>query len=136
MKKVGLMFFVLVLIAGCVPSTVQLLRENPSGKSTFVADEGYQQVYRKVVTKARNCFQTGMITAQMVVQGDLYTDIRTGHVSIALHGGLGVSTYANVDIEAISDNETRVTTYYGFPTWSRIVPTVEDWVKLNSDQCL
>lgn len=134
-KKIGVLVILAVFFLGCAPATVQKLRENPTGQSSFETNENYQSVYRKIVTNARRCYQGGMITAQMVVQGDLYTDIKKGNVSIALHGGLGISTYANVDIEAITEDKTKVIIYYGMGSWEGITRVVEAWIKQGSDKC-
>jgi hypothetical protein len=127
--------FILFLLFGCAPATIQGLRENHAGKISFDVDENYQSVYRKVLTPARNCWQSGLITAQMVVQGDLYTDTRQGNVTVALHGGAGVDTYFTVDVVALSDSKTRVTVYHAFRNQERAAQAVELWVKENSTVC-
>lgn len=125
----------LVMLAGCAPATVQGLREQHAGKLVFEVEENYQSVYRKVITPARNCWQAGLITAQMVVQGEMYTDIRQGNVTVALHGGFGIDTYLTIDVAALSDSKTRVTTYYAFENSTGSAKAVEFWVKQNSTEC-
>lgn len=125
----------LITIGGCAPATVQELRADHAGKHAFEVEENYQAVYRTVVTQARKCHQTGLITAQMVVQGDLYPDIKSGHVSIAVHGIGGVGTIAAVDVAALSDARSRVDTFYTFSSWTDFPPLVEEWVKDKSQDC-
>lgn len=132
--KLQVLIIIFFLLGGCAPGTAQGLRDKYSGKFVFKVDENYQSVYRKIVTQARNHFQTGLITAQMVVQGDIYTDIKSGNVTIALHGGLGVDTYMTIDINALSDNQTRVTTYYALGTWESSAKAVEEWVKEDQSE--
>jgi len=129
---IGLIF---LWLSACAPSTIQGLRENYAGKVSFEVDENYKSVYRKVLTPARDCWQGGLITAQMVVQGDLYTDTRRGNVTVALHGGAGVDTYFTIDMMALSDIKTRVTVYHAFRNQERAARAVELWVKDNATVC-
>jgi len=135
-RRIEMKYLVLSLcfVAGCAPSTVQGLREKHHGRVVFEVQENYQPVYRKIVANARDRFQAGLITAQMIVQGDLYTDIQSGNVTVALHGGwpVGVDTYMTIDIEALSENQTRVTTYYALDTWRKDAKLVEEWVRGKS----
>lgn len=131
MKKTTVVLF-LCFAAGCAPSTAQNLREKHHGRAVFEVQENYQPVYRKILTNARDRFQAGLITAQMVVQGDLYTDTKSGNVTVALHGGLGVDTHMTIDIEALSENQTRITTYYALGTWKNSPKLVEEWVRRKS----
>jgi hypothetical protein len=114
---------------------VQALRQEAAGKYTYQFDSNYQQVYRTIVDRARACWQTGMITAQMVVQGDLYTDIRSGTISVALHGGFGVDTYLAIDIVAIGDARTVVHAYYAAQSWEPGARAVKAWVTGTSQEC-
>ena len=102
----------LMLVAGCAPSSSQGLKNKHCGKDVFEVHENYQPAYRRILQKTRANYQTGMITAQMMVQGDIYTDTESGNVTVALHGGLGVDTYVTMDIAALSDTSTKVTAYY------------------------
>lgn len=133
MKNTIVVLF-LCFVAGCAHSTAQGLREKHHGKIIFEVQENYQPVYRKIVTHARERFQGGLITAQMIVQGDLYTDIQSGNVTVALHSGwpVGVDTYMTIDIEALSENQTGITTYYAFGTWRKHAKLVEEWVRGKS----
>ncbi len=129
-----LIFF---LLFGCAPATVQGLRENPAGSITFEAPENYQSVYRKIMTPARDCWQQGasLLTADMDVHGELYSDIRKGSISITARGGAGAQTYMAIDIVALADNKTRITTYYALRGSLLRAKAVEEWVKNNSTAC-
>ena len=120
---------------GCAPATLQGLRENPSGRSKIEVAQNYQNVYRRVLTNARKCWQTGMITAQMVVTGDLYTDLKTGEISVALHGGLGVDTYLGIEMKAIDAERTEVQIYNALATWERSAKLVQQWVVGEHSEC-
>ena len=130
-----LSFVAVVVLAGCAPATIEGVRQAPAGHETLVLDQPYQQVYRTVVTNARRCYQTGMVTAQMVVTGDLYTDTQTGQVTVALHGGLGVDTYMGVDIKALDDKRSQVDTFVSLSTWTRALPMVKRWLTQGDTPC-
>src|SRR5690606_22264719 len=97
--------------------------------------ENYQQVYRTILDQARKCHQGGMITAQTVVQGDLYHDIKSGTVSVALHGGFGVDTYQVIDIKSISENESKVLAYYSLGSVQKQGDLLKKWVTESYSDC-
>jgi hypothetical protein len=125
----------LAALTGCAPATLQGLREKPTGTGQFEVDQNYQQVYRTVITNARKCWQSGLITAQMVVTGDLFTDTKAGEVTVALHGAAGVDTYLGVDIKAVADDRTQVRTYYAMSSWAAGPAAIESWVRTGSTTC-
>ena len=108
----------------------------PERRYVFTAPENYQPVYRKILNQARKCHQGGMITAQMVVQGDIYHDTKSGTVTAALHGGFGIDTYQVIDVEAIDDENTRVTGYFSLGSVDRYGYAVKAWVLEDSTECL
>lgn len=124
-----------IVTSGCAPATISKLRENPGSVYEFKVAQNYQPAYRTVTENARACWQTGLITAQMVVQSDLFTDIRKGQVSVALHGGLGVNTYLAVDIDAISDTESMVRIYAYNGPWARYSERVRQWLDGTGGKC-
>lgn len=107
----------------------------PSRMVEFVAPENYQPVYRKALDQARKCWQTGMITAQMVVQGDLYHDIKSGTITVALHAGYGVDTYQVIDISAIDEHSTKVVGHYSIGPVNQYADILKQWVLENSTEC-
>ena len=126
----------LVSLSGCAPSTAGGVREmGPERRFAFVAQENYQPVYRKILDQARKCWQTGMITAQMVVQGDLYHDTKSGTITVALHGGLGVDTYQVIDVSAIDEQQTKVVGHYSLGPVDKYGQALKEWVLENSKEC-
>lgn len=121
-------------LAGCAPATMQELRLKPGGEANFQSPQNYQAVYRTILSNARRCYQAGMITAQMIVQGDLYTDTQTGEVTVALHGGLGVSTYLGVDIKSIGNDVTEVKIFSSSSNLAA-AKAIRAWVETKSDSC-
>lgn len=107
----------------------------PERQLTFVAPENYQPVYRKVLEQARKCYQQGLITAQMVVQGDLFHDTKSGTITVALHGGLGVDTYQVIDVSAIDEKQTKVIGHYALGPVAQYGQTLKEWVLEKSEEC-
>ena len=122
-------------IVACAPATIEGLRNNHANRYTFQVNENYQPVYRKILSAARKCYQTGLITAQMVVQGDLYHDIRKGNVTVALHGGLGVDTHMAIDISSLDHEKTEIVVFNAISTWNSAAQAVREWVEENSIAC-
>lgn len=134
MKCLPAIAFAAALLAGCAPPTLQGLRENPAGTTRFEVGQNYQQVYRTVIANARKCYQgSAGPMAQNVVTGDLYTDIRSGEISVALHGAAGVDTYLGIDIKALADDRTEVRTYYRPSTWASSAAGVESMLRGGSE---
>lgn len=136
MKKILTIFALVIALLGCAPATLDGVRKMGADRSyTFTAPQNYQQVYRTVLDQARKCYQTGMITAQMVVQGDLYHDIKSGTVSVALHGGLGVDTYQVIDISEAGENNTKIVGHYSLGSVRDYGSLLESWVLAGNKEC-
>ena len=135
MKTIFVILIALSSVA-CAPATVEGLRKDHANSYAFEIEENYQPIYRKILSAARKCYQTGMITAQMVVQGDLYHDIKSGNVTVALHGGFGVDTHMTVDISALNDEKTRIVVFNAVSTWNSAARAVREWVEENSTKCM
>ena len=114
---------------------MQGLRDKPAGSAQFEVGQNYQQVYRTVITNARKCWQGGIINGQMTVTGDLYTDTKSGEVTVALHSIGNVDTYLGIDIKATADDRTQVKTFYGVSTWAGGTAAIESWVRTGSTTC-
>lgn len=124
------------LLASCAPSTAAGVRAlGESRQFTFTAPENYQAVYRKVLEQSRKCWQGGLITAQMVVDGDLYTDTKSGTVTVALHGGLGVDVYQVIDVSLVSENESEIKAYYPRGRVARYGEILKQWVLSDLKEC-
>lgn len=101
MKKITLIL--LLFVTGCGPATIQGLRDNPAGVVAFEVDQPYQTVYRRIVTRAREKFQTRYVP----VSGDLFIDSQEANVVVFFEWPVLV-----IDIKAISASRTKVTTFY------------------------
>ncbi|NYT38860.1 hypothetical protein ERD78_18910 [Allopusillimonas soli] len=126
----------LVLLGGCAPATLDGVRNlGPESAYTFTAPENYQAVYRTVLKQSRKCHESGLITAQIVVHGDLYQDIKAGTVSVELHGGLGVDVYQVIDIKAVDDDSSRVLAHYSVGSPSQKGDLLKRWVLDGEAAC-
>lgn len=131
-----MIILLVALVTGCAPATFGELRKKPGGgEASFQATQNYASVYRTILTNARKCYQGGAITAQLIVQGDLYPDTKSGEITVALHGGLGVDTYLGIDIKAIDDGNTTVKMYSALSSWSGSMKTIQAWVEGKSTAC-
>jgi len=126
---------VAITLSGCAPATVHQLREQPKGQLTFQVTQNYQAVYRTILRSARKCHQGAMLATQLVVQGDLYTDIQSGEVVVSVHAAYGIDTHMGIDIKAVTDNVTEVKVYSAFSNLATS-RAVQAWVEKNSDQCI
>jgi hypothetical protein len=65
--------------------------------------------YRDARQYAKECFQAGLITAEIKVDADLFTDIKRGEIRIYLMGALGKQDQFEIDIEAQPKESTKLT---------------------------
>jgi outer membrane biogenesis lipoprotein LolB len=93
-------------LAGCAGGAG--VGETDRTQSTVV-QRPYQEVYRDARQYAKECFQAGLITAEMKVDADLFTDIKRGEIRIYLMGALGKQDQFEVDIEAQSKDGAKLT---------------------------
>ena len=106
MKSWRLVLLVAVL-AGCAPMSAQGIRESGQ-KQSFTVSANYQAVYRTLTDEMRRCMQTGMITATVIIQADLFTDIRKGVITPTMHGGLGATPLFVVDVVGLEGDSSRI----------------------------
>ncbi len=125
-KKILHIFIVFIFLAGCAPLTMQEVRDKSPKPFTFDIDEGYKSVYQKIFSKAEWRY-----VVKFNVDGNLYTGNESGSVTVTtpidLLGTAGI--YMTIDIKALSENKTRVTTYYGLKSWKNRAKEVEEWIK-------
>lgn len=126
----------LLSLAGCTPSTAGGVRDlGPDRQASFIAPENYQVVYRKVLEQERKCHQSGILAA-WVAQGDLYTDTKSGTITVAMYGAVGAQMHQVIDVTAIDNQQTRITGYFTFGAEARWeIPVLKAWVLDNSKKC-
>lgn len=94
-------------LAACAPMSVQEIRAT-GARESFSIPGNYQANYRILVDEMRRCMQSGMITATVIVHGEIYSDIKKAVITPTMHGGLGASPLLVVDVLETGANETRI----------------------------
>lgn len=128
---------IIATLAGCMTTTDAELRVNSAGKEfTFIAPQNYQVVYRKILDQTRKCSRISFILGgHTAVEGDLYSDLRAGTVSVGSSRLEGYDTGTVIDIAAIDEQQSKVTTYAKFDTKSWTGKRVKAWVIDNATEC-
>ena len=130
MKKL-FVAWIMILLTGCAASSYQALQNDPAVKDQFVIDRNYQAVYRDVLSAARQQYQGALMGGSMNVNGQLYTDIKTGEIDISISGMAGSKIYGGVTITALSDQRSEVTSYAALSTWSDFPDYVRRWANYS-----
>jgi hypothetical protein len=136
MKKIRTLMAIAILLApleGC-SRTLQELRATGEVVQ-FETNEPYQSVYRKIIDQARECYQFGLSTAHLAVQGDLYTDMKSGTVTVVLMNRItgDIANECSAEISEIADNRTRVIIHYAKHRY--MAENMRNWVKFGSTNC-
>lgn len=95
------------LLGGCAQMSAQGIRQTGT-KHSFTVNMNYQAAYRTLSDEMRRCMQFGVITATVIVQSDLYTDIRKAVITPTMHGGLGAMPLFVVDVVGLEGDLTRI----------------------------
>jgi len=89
-----------LLASGCIG-----INSNSSPKETFTLPRAYQEVYKLATLQAQQCWGND---GEFPIKGQLDSATRTAQVAVT--GGLGGSRYGQVDIRALDDQNTEITT--------------------------
>jgi len=130
---IGALFFILLFAYGC-GTTIKELKEGDN-KKVFIANEKYESVYRKILDKSRECFHGGFFGENILVQGDIYKEIKYANVNVVVTGKPVRSVMA-IEIYSINDNTSKVETYYDNPSDVPIVEAIEKWIKEDYKECV
>lgn len=124
------------LLMGCAASTPQQAREMGAERSyTFQVDADYQTAYRRIVDVARSCYQGNMITANMMVNTDLFPDTRSGAISVGLYGAMGPSLYQVIDVRGIDAEHTEVVAIFPMGPVEKMGAKVRAWASGSGAEC-
>lgn len=122
-------------LAACAPTSVQDQRASPIERRSFEIGRTYPEVYRAILSQARKCFHGGYTDERIYVSGDLYYDLKSGHVSVEKHGHTGIEVYMATDITAIDESRSKVDVIVGLKLWEGLAADVEGWSRRTSDRC-
>ena len=134
MLKVNLIFsfFIVFFFAGCMASSFnEMKRDTSIKKKEYTVNQNYQALYKRGLAKAQECHEGGLLTATIISDGKLYTDLEEAEITIYLMGGLGRQMHHGVTLKAIDKENTllNIYTYFG-------VETIETLKKEISGECL
>ena len=122
------------LLMGCAASNPQQAREMGADRRyTFQVETGYQTVYRRILDTARKCLQYPVGTAIQLVNGDLYSDSRTGSITVGMYGAVGTSIYQVIDVRGLDDMRTEVIAIFPMGPVKKIGSKVKAWANGNSE---
>lgn len=125
----------MIILSACAAPSVQALRSAPTERMAASVEGNYQRVYRDLLTRARECFQTGLYARAMLVQGEIFSDIHSGSITIGLQGPLGADIYYAIDLKAAGDSRTDAILYSGLPVGAPRFRVIADWLTKDSKAC-
>ena len=99
----------------------------------FFTDKNYQYVYRLILNTADSCTKQGL-TSKSIAEGQHYSDIKAGDITISLHAMFGKHPHIRVKIDTI-DNRTRVSVSNDFERWDELSKVIKDWVLNETTFC-
>ena len=79
-----------------------------------MVDKNYEDIYRKSLSKARECYEMGLITGAVIADGQLYPSSKEGEIVIYTMGGFGKSITNGASFKEIEQNKTQIRFY---ATW-------------------
>jgi hypothetical protein len=123
-------FFILCLtLISCAPTSIKELKDTGVNYS-FLAEENYQSVYRKIFEKEIEC----KFHNSLDVTGNLYTDIKKGEIILTVRSpGRGMHFY--IEIKAMNENKTQISIYSSSAFFGKNANVIEKWVIENYEQC-
>jgi len=113
-------------VSGCLPASVQALRGEPGGESSFEIAAGYQEVYRRIAPELRTCSESAWIGDHTSVRAELFTDTRTAELSIeGVNMLLGRRVTLLIEITALAEQRSRI--HVLWPGRGDMSATVRAW---------
>ena len=114
-------------LAGCM--TYQDLKTQEPLTSFEIADD-YRVVYRRIVSKARECNPV----SSFIVNADLFGDIRAARISSNAPGVTELFAYV-IDIRATGDGKTVVELRSWGATGAKIARNLKQWATDTKSAC-
>lgn len=104
-------------LAGCV-STAGELRSQSEHQATVTSAENYQAVYKRILTKGRECLDLGgSIASSNKLEGQLYGDLGVGEISYYLDALMDMH-FASVKVERAGSGSTVSISTGSQPGWA------------------
>ena len=137
MKIITTFVAVLLIVSGCGSSSKQPTASEVADKNvdyTFEVNKNYQAVYRHLLEQGRACAKP-QFTAKMVVNGELFEDIKAADVSVVLMGLFSNNHYLKIRVDSIGDSKSRVHVSNKLPRWNDLARAVKGWIVDGSTGC-
>ncbi len=99
----------------------------------FSTEKNYQYVYRLILNTADSCSKQGFIS-KSIAEGQHYSDIKAGDITISLHAPFGKYPHIRVKIDTVN-NKTRVSVSNDFERWDELAKVIKDWVENETKFC-
>jgi len=137
MKCLPIMIISFIFLVSC-SSVEKAIKTTPAEKEnidyTFEVDQGYQDVYQRVLDQAKVCVKP-QFTAKMVVNGELLNNIKAADITVDMKGFFSSNSYLKIRIDSTSDKKSRIHVSNKFPSWNGLARAVKTWVVENSTSC-
>ena len=115
------------LVTGCIG-----IDTKTSPKETFVLPRAYQELYQLAKLQVQQCWSDD---GELPVKGQLDPATRTAQVWVV--GGFGGARYGQIDIRALDDKNSEITTYaVDLNIWNRAsVAAVREALQFGVPSC-
>jgi len=70
----------------------------------------------------------------MISEGQLYSDIKSGDITMSLHAPFGKYTHLRIKIET-NNGKTNVAVSNEFERWDELAKVIKDWVINETSFC-
>ncbi|MDH5545902.1 MAG: hypothetical protein OEZ43_09930 [Gammaproteobacteria bacterium] len=136
MKYIVFAFMVIFSLVGCAPVTESSLRQEAAGVRTFTIEQPYQQVFQNLLDSSRQCFLNRPIETQFTVVGNRNNRVKSGEIVIAEIWSMAErNVFMLVDVEAVSNGESRITSYHSSRKAEEFVKLLGDWISQGKSAC-
>ena len=124
------------VLSGCA-STVSVadLRTVNEGSAVVQARMTYEKAYRVVASESRRCFERTLPGATVTVRADLFSDSKSGEVSVA--GSTLTSSIAELlfEIRAIDSSTSEIRMFYRKQSSQSVERAMRAWLEGNTTVC-
>ncbi|UTJ06649.1 hypothetical protein [Arcobacter roscoffensis] len=113
-------FLVVIFFSGCMASSFNEMKSDSDiVQNTYKINQNYQRLYKRGFSMFQECHEGGLITAAIIADGKLYTELKEAELTIYLMGGLGRQMHHAAEIKAL-DNESSLLRIYSYTNYEII----------------
>ena len=105
-----------LIFLGCASSTFHEMKSSESTKKgVFVIEENYEDIYRRSLTKLKECYEGGVLRAPFYANGQLYPNSKEAEVTVYLDSGMNKLMIHAATFKDIGNQKTemKLYSYYG-----------------------